>query len=509
VWVHRTTWLGGQRGAPARVLDESARGSKIASSIWLEPGDWITIERSAPAAASAPRDRRRKVPARVVRRLDAATRGDDDVVLGVELAAGGLDRARFVANGLIPHFALFLMLVTLANVAYLKERNLLYFWYHPVVNLYGLLVTSYIISRVLLACFYRPPRDTGHRPSVSVIVTCKNEEASIFRTIEHIVRSDYPRHLLEVIAVDDGSTDATLSEMERARREFPSLRIIHFPKNRGKRHGMAAGARKAHGDVLVFVDSDSFVRRDAVRKLASSFADPMVGAVCGHAYVSNVRTNALTRMQEVRYFVAFRVLKAAESLFSAVTCCSGCLAAYRKSYLAEFLDWWEQQRFLNVKTTFGDDRSLTNLMLRRHRVIYHSEAVCTTIVPDTWRVFYRQQLRWKKSWIRESLIASTFMWRRHPIAAASFYFGLLFPLVAPIVVFQALVLPWFTGEPFSMVYVYGATLMAALYGLIYLARHRNGLWIHGLSFSFVYMTTLVWQTYYALATLRRNQWGTR
>ena len=174
----------------------------------------------------------------------------------------------------------------------------------------------------------------------------------------------------------------------------------------------------------------------------------------------NAGENFLTKMQEVRYYVAFRIVKAAESLFSTVTCCSGCLAAYRRAPLMDALDVWLAQSFLGKQATFGDDRSLTNFMLRRWRVIYDSSAICSTIVPSTMRQFFKQQLRWKKSWIRESLLASMFMWRRHPLAAFYFYLGVVFPLVSPAVVFVALVLPLLGLGAFSYMYVYGTTLMA-------------------------------------------------
>jgi hyaluronan synthase len=173
------------------------------------------------------------------------------------------------------------------------------------------------------------------------------------------------------------------------------------------------------------------------------------------------------------------------------------------------LDEWLNQTFLGTRATFGDDRSLTNFILRRHRVIYNSSATCTTLAPESWRQFFRQQLRWKKSWIRETFIGAGFMWRRHPAAAFFYYLGAVFPVVSPIVVFNALVYPPLVGGRISLLYVYGATLMAALYGLYYLGRKRNGLWLYGVAFSFFYMLVLVWQTYYALATVRRNHWGTR
>ena len=87
-------------------------------------------------------------------------------------------------------------------------------------------------------------------------------------------------------------------------------------------------------------------------------------------------------MQAVRYFVAFKVVKAAESVFSAVTCCSGCFSAYRREAIMPHLDWWEHQTFLGAESTFGDDRSLTNCVLRDWKVRYEAKAVSHTIVPD-------------------------------------------------------------------------------------------------------------------------------
>lgn len=418
-------------------------------------------------------------------------------------------RGRGLGYWLIPLMATLLFAAGIAHVGYLKLANVEYFWYRPLANTYSLLISFYILSRFLLSAFYRPPRYVGYRPTLSAVIACKNEEKSIARTIDCLYASDYPEHLLEVIAVNDGSTDRTLAEMQRVKERHPKLRIIDFGRNLGKRHGMAAGARAARGEILVYVDSDSFVRRDTLARIVQGFKDPDIGAVCGHANVHNARKNFLTRMQEVRYYVAFRVVKAAESLFGAVACCSGCLAAYRRRYVMEILDVWLRQSFLGTPATFGDDRSLTNFMLRRYRVIYDSRAACSTLVPETYRQFFKQQLRWKKSWVRETFLASRFMWRRHPMAAFFFYLGGLFPLISPVVVCNAIVLPFFGVGEVSLLYIYGATLMSALYGLYYLGRLRSSLWVYGVAFSFFYMLILVWQTYYALLTVRRNHWGTR
>jgi hyaluronan synthase len=400
-------------------------------------------------------------------------------------------------------------MVLLFPVAQLKQTSVLFFWYHPILYAYGLVVSLYIVSRLAVAVAYRPPPDNGHTPSVTVIVACKNEEKSIAKTLQCIFRSDYPVEKLHVVAVDDGSTDNTLVEMRRAAHEFPGLQIVSFEKNLGKRHAMAEGARLSSSDVLVYVDSDSFLRRDSIKKIVTVFKDPEIGAVSGHADVHNAQVNFLTKMQEVRYYLAFRILKAAESVFGCVTCCSGCFAAYRRSAVMDVLPRWTRQKFLGVPANFGDDRALTRFILKRYRVVYHSEAMCSTIVPERWSVFFRQQLRWKKSWIRENVYCCAFMWKRHPVMVISFYLSVFIPLISPAIVIFAVILPLFGVGPFGYLYVYGAVLMATLYALVYLARHRNSTWVYGIWFSLFYMAALVWMTYYAALTLRRTHWGTR
>jgi hyaluronan synthase len=481
----------------------SAKGGRLESEHPLEIGDWIHLDIRKVRGGTAPR---KKGLARVVAPAPAPSAGYS---YGVQFYRGIQSRVGYALYALAPWAALLLFALGTINVVLLKTNNVLYFWYSPLTNLYSILISSYILSRFALSQFYSPVRDRGYRPPVSVVIACKNEEESIGRTIDCIYESDYPRDRLEVIAVNDGSTDGTLEEMRRAESRHPNLTVIDFGRNLGKRHGMAAGAKAARGAILVYVDSDSFVRRDTLAQIVQDFARPEVGAVCGHAYVSNARKNLLTKMQDVRYYVAFRVVKAAESLFGTVACCSGCLAAYRRSYVMEILDEWLHQRFLGTEATFGDDRSLTNYMLRRYRVVYNANAVCSTIVPERYRQFFKQQLRWKKSWVRETFIASLFMWRRHPFAAFFFYLGAIFPVISPFVAFNALVVPLLKSGTVSFLYIYGATLMAAMYGLYYLARCRSRLWVYGIVFSFFYMFVLVWQTYYALLTVRRNHWGTR
>jgi hyaluronan synthase len=234
--------------------------------------------------------------------------------------------------------------------------------------------------------------------------------------------------------------------------------------------------------------------------------------VCGHADVLNVRETWLTRMQAVRYFVAFRVVKAAESVFNAVTCCSGCFSAYRREAIMPRLQWWESQRFLGVESTFGDDRSLTNCVLRDWRILYEKSAVSHTIVPSTFRAFVKQQTRWKRSWTRESLMVSRFIWRKHPVAACFTYMSIVLPLIAPVAALHSIAWgPLVHGTTLPLIYAAGLYSLAVVYSLYFvLFQDRYSLiWMYGILFVFFYLAIMVWQTYYAIATCRTAAWGTR
>jgi hyaluronan synthase len=401
--------------------------------------------------------------------------------------------------------------LALSLVLLIKYENFYFFWFDVPIFLYSLAVGFYLVSRFLFAAFYRPPKPmvTDNLPKVTLIIPAFNEEQHIERTLVHAMEVAYPVDKLQVITVNDGSTDGTLAVMHQVQKRYPDLVVIDFPENTGKRLALAAGANIATGDFVVFMDSDSFIEPQAIRYLVEGFADPKVAAVCGTCEVENKWTNMLCKMQAVRYFLSFRVMKAAESIFNSVTCLSGPLAAYRRSVLMNFLDRWVKQTYLGIPATFGDDRSLTTMLLRHHRIIYDSRALTHTIVPETYRQFFRQQLRWKRSWIRESIRASAFMWRKPPLMAISYYLGLILPILGPAIVFRAIFyVPLFhMGTP--LIYIFGIFLMSALMSLTYLFYKRSNLWIYGIFFCFFYMFVIIWQLPWAMGTYMMSTWSTR
>jgi hyaluronan synthase len=381
----------------------------------------------------------------------------------------------------------------------------------PLFAGYSIAVGLYVLGRFVGALFYRTVPDVKYRPTVSVIIPAFNEEEGIIGTIESCLAVDYPEHLLEVIVVNDGSTDRTWERILEAKARWPEVYAIDLGRNYGKRGAMAEGIRRANGEILTFVDSDSYLERDAVKAIVQPFVDDRVGAVVGHAYVRNADVNWITKMQQVRYYSAFRVIKGMESLLSGtVTCASGCCAAYRTSVILPLLDAWEFQTFLGRPATFGDDRALTNRVLIRHRVVYQSSARADTVVPTTLHKFFRQQLRWKKSWLRESLYVARRFWRKNPVAAVFTYASIAFPFMAPFVVLHALAGRVLQGNMSAVwFYLVGTYAMALLYSLFYAFKRQDGVWHHGMTFVLVYMLFLVFQTYWAIFTMRDTRWGTR
>lgn len=376
--------------------------------------------------------------------------------------------------------------------------------------IYTVLVSSYVLSRFVLAAFYRPPRDARITPGVAIVVPAFNEGEAVARTIHSCLALDYPEHLLEIVVVNDGSTDDTREHMHRAAAMYPPgrVRCVDLPGNQGKRAAMAAGIRATKAEILVFVDSDSMPAKGAVRKLVQGFADPKVGAISGLTYVRNAYTNSLTRMQAARYYVSFQLLKSAESVLNAVTCCSGCFAAYRRQAIAPLLDKWEHQRFLGVECTYGDDRNLTNRVIKAGwKTKYDAQAEAWTDAPFEYRKFFRQQLRWKKSWTREGLLLIAHVWRTRPLAFPSIAVQTMAGWLSPFVILASLARPATDGQ-FPMIYFLGLYLVAMSYALLYRMYRNDRLWIYAFAGTFFYISFSP-QVLWAILRIRDGRWGTR
>ena len=413
----------------------------------------------------------------------------------------------------------FLFFVTFVIVL-MRAESVVYFEFNKFLYLYSIIAAVFLLSRYLFAAFYRTvPIDPEFTPGVTVIVPCFNEEEWIQRTILSCINQDYPLDKLEVMVVDDCSTDRSVEKIreiiDRLKAEGDRYKVAERlnyyvqPVNQGKREAMAVGAKLAKHELLVFVDSDSFLDPFAVRNIVQPFKDKEMGGVSGRTDVANTYTNALTKLQSVRYYIAFRVMKAAEGYFDAVTCLSGPLSCYRKDLVLKYSEAWLNQEFLGQRATFGDDRSMTNFILRHNRTTYQDSAVCSTIVPNTHRMFLKQQMRWKRSWLRESLIGAKYMWRKEPFMSLCFYMGLVVPILAPVIVLYNLVYVPLLHRVFPTTFIIGMIMMASLMSMAQLFLRRSTTWIYGIWFCVYYEAVLLWQMPVAWFTFWKSTWGTR
>jgi len=373
-----------------------------------------------------------------------------------------------------------------------------------------------LIFRVLLWSRYRPdsPTDPAEAPRLTVIIPAYNEGAMVEKTIDSVAAALYPRDRLEVIVVDDGSRDDTWEYIGRATQRHPALVTpIRFSQNQGKRAALAEGFRRAQGEIVVTVDSDSVIDRGALLALAGPFRHPKVGAVAGKVDVYNRRQGLIPRMLQVRYILAFDFLRAAQSTYRTVYCCPGALTAYRFEAVRPVLDAWERQTFLGARCTYGEDRALTNFILSRgYDTVYQRTAVVRTVVPDRYAMLCKMYIRWDRSYIREDLRFVLIVWRRPWVSRAiaildRFITNLRYPVSY---LTLALVVMLSVSDPSTIPRVlFAIGWMSTVYMLFYLQSERSWNCFFGVLYTFYAILTLFWIFPYALLTIRSRSWMTR
>ena len=186
-----------------------------------------------------------------------------------------------------------------ACILLMRAESVIYFRFNETLYLYSIVAAIFLLSRYIFGAFYRPVEvNPEYTPGVSIIIPCFNEETWIQRTILSCLDQNYPPDKLEVIVVDDCSTDrsvekiqeiiAKLVESESERSDIKE-RVSYYvqPRNAGKREALVEGVLRAKHELVVFVDSDSFLDSFAIRHLVQPFQDPKMGGVAGRTEVAN------------------------------------------------------------------------------------------------------------------------------------------------------------------------------------------------------------------------------
>ena len=257
--------------------------------------------------------------------------------------------------------------------------------------MYAFLLSSVALDR-------RPRRrEIDCYPGVTMLIPAYNEEAVVAATLADVAKLHYDGPL-EVLIIDDGSTDATARCVREAlaKLDLPvgmSMRLVAYEENQGKAAALNSTLHQARHEVICTLDADSRPRPDALRQIVGRMLSdpPNTQAVAGEVLVGNSRQSLVTRVQEWDYFHGIAAVKRMQSMYHGTLVAQGAFSIYRKSAIAAVGGWPE---------TVGEDIALTWAMLKKgYRIGYAEDAIAWTNAPTTLGQFARQRKRWARGMI--------------------------------------------------------------------------------------------------------------
>lgn len=223
------------------------------------------------------------------------------------------------------------------------------------------------------------------KPLVSVIVPCYNEENNVAETIESVLNQRYKN--IEVIAVDDGSTDGTGFILNRLAKQHLRLRVIHLAHNQGKAIALKTGVAAAKSEWLVCIDGDAKLDRDAVAYIvAPMLENPRVGAVTGKPRI-RTRSTLIGKIQVGEFSSIIGMIKRTQRMYGQIFTISGVVAAFRRTALADVGYWSEDIITEDIDISW-------KLQLKHLSIFYEPRALCWVLMPETLKGLWKQRLRW-------------------------------------------------------------------------------------------------------------------
>jgi len=352
-------------------------------------------------------------------------------------------------------------------------------------------------------------------PGISILVAAYNEEASIADTLHSIARSNYPGEF-EVLVIDDGSRDATATIAECV--SYPWLRVLRQPRNLGKSAALNRGLAEARHDLVVTLDADSYLYKDALKHLVERYMSdpPNTRAIAGTMLARNSRRNWVTKAQEWDYFHGIAAIKRVQSLYQGTLVAQGAFSIYDRQTLVDAGGW---------VNCVGEDIVLTWAILRAGWRVGHAEdACCFTNVPDTLKLFIRQRQRWARGMMEA--------FRRHwallavPRMSTLFvWWNLLFPWLdlaytfffIPGVVLALFGFYWIAGPMTLALLPMALAMNALMYAIgrgmfahqgLRVRRNPVGFLVYAFAYSAILQPACLWGYFSEVLGLRKT-WGTK
>jgi cellulose synthase/poly-beta-1,6-N-acetylglucosamine synthase-like glycosyltransferase len=234
--------------------------------------------------------------------------------------------------------------------------------------------------------------DVQYEPTVSILIPACDEDRVIGQLLQRMTELTYPHQKLQVITVDDASSDNTGQIADEFSKRHPFIEVLHRDKKtggKGKAAAMNAGLKRATGEIVLCFDADYYPQRDIVEKLVKEFADPTVGSVQGRPVVLNESQNIVTRLVTLERIGGFRVDQEARDNLGLIPQFGGTVGGFRRS-LVEKLGGFDA-------SMLTEDTDLTfQVYLAGFKVRYVGDAECYEEAVANWRAYWRQRHRWAR-----------------------------------------------------------------------------------------------------------------
>lgn len=243
-------------------------------------------------------------------------------------------------------------------------------------------------------------------PSISVIVPVFNEGLGVYGTIESLSKADYPLELFTVTIVDDCSTDDTAVWINKAIKQFSNIKVYYIKQkiNAGKQAALFKGVHATKSDLLVFFDSDVRVDSDVLKAFARELQDPKIGVVGSSCGIYNTNDNLISQGYSAVFYSMHEWLKQVESATGCISVVDGKAIGFRREVYQNIEPIIKEQWWLGLKMMAGEDRHVTHqLTLLGYNSKVFLERVNTSAPPNLIDL-YKQQLRWRRSGLRDYFI---------------------------------------------------------------------------------------------------------
>lgn len=446
-----------------------------------------------------------------------------------------LDKKRWFIRILIVSAVFVILVVKMYLAVFVIDRA---------IGLYSVL-TSFLLFNVLIFSYFKykdpyldvhdikiPPNQL---PLVSIVIPVKNEEENIENCVKSALEQTYDKK--EVIVINDGSTDRTGAILNQLKQEYKDtdFKVVDIVNSIGKKKAIEEASKIAKGSIYGFIDSDCIMALDATEKAVKIFnADPQIGAIAAHIRVKNNHAGRffdhfIEKLQDVYADASSRAIKGYESSFSSVTCVSGALSFYRRISIQDFIHEWAHDRFLGIDFKFCTDRRMTAHVLTTKppypikrdkngqtkddvggywKVKYSQHIRVTCGVPSTLLSLIKQQIRWRKSFIRSIFSTGGHFWRRPFYMALLYYLQLSMRFFRPYVVAKTVFLMPFFGDYLTpIVWFSGILFTGMILAVDFRLRNpgdRN--WLYRPFFSMLSTFVYTWLIFYAAITIRKSGW---